>query len=114
MNEEVSTSIAEQIAAWTDEVAKVDPLAAQILAAEERREQSSLSLIASENYASQAVRQATASALTNKYAEGLPGKRFYNGCEWADSIERLAIDRAKELVGTEHANVQPHAGSQAN
>ena len=114
MSEKVSTSIADQIAAWTDEVAKVDPLAAEILAAEERREQNSLNLIASENYASRAVRQATASALTNKYAEGLPGKRFYNGCEWADSIERLAIDRAKELFGMEHANVQPHAGSQAN
>ncbi|NIA06371.1 MAG: aminotransferase class I/II-fold pyridoxal phosphate-dependent enzyme [Actinobacteria bacterium] len=114
MSEEVSTSIAERIAAWTDEVAKVDPLAAEILAAEERREQNSLNLIASENYASRAVRQATASVLTNKYAEGLPGKRFYHGCEWADSIEQLAIDRAKKLFGTDHANVQPHAGSQAN
>ena len=114
MSEEASTSIADQIAAWTDEVAKVDPLSAQILAAEERREQTTLNLIASENYASRAVRQATASALTNKYAEGLPGKRFYHGCAFADNIEQLAIDRAKKLFGTEHANVQPHAGSQAN
>ena len=114
MNEDVSTSIAEQIAAWTDEVARVDPLAARILAAEERREQTCLNLIASENYASRAVRQATASVLTNKYAEGLPGKRYYHGCEFADNIEQLAIDRAKKLFGTEHANVQPHAGSQAN
>ena len=114
MSGKISNSMAEQIAAWTDEVDKVDPVAAQILAAEERREQNSLNLIASENYASRAVRQATASALTNKYAEGLPGKRYYNGCECADSIEQLAIDRAKELFNMEHANVQPHAGSQAN
>ena len=114
MSEKTFSSISEQIAAWTEEVDKVDPLAAQILAAEERREQNSLNLIASENYASRAVRQATASVLTNKYAEGLPGKRYYNGCECADSIEQLAIDRAKELFNMEHANVQPHAGSQAN
>ena len=114
MSDGISPSLAEQIAAWTDEVAKVDPLSAQILRAEELREQKTLNLIASENYASRAVRQATASALTNKYAEGLPGKRYYNGCECADDIERLAIDRAKKVFGTEHANVQPHAGSQAN
>lgn len=111
---EISADMEQMIAAWTDEVARVDPLAGEILAAEERREQNSLNLIASENYASRAVRQATASALTNKYAEGLPGRRFYNGCECADNIEQLAIDRAKKLFGTEHANVQPHAGSQAN
>ncbi len=114
MSDGISPSLSEQIAAWTDEVAKVDPLAAEILQAEELREQKTLNLIASENYASRAVRQATASALTNKYAEGLPGKRFYHGCECADNIEQLAIDRAKEVFGTEHANVQPHAGSQAN
>ena len=114
MPTEMSADMAKLIAAWTQEVAAVDPLAAEILASEERREQNSLNLIASENYASRAVRQATASALTNKYAEGLPGKRFYNGCEYADNIEQLAIDRAKNLFGTEHANVQPHAGSQAN
>ena len=114
MSDGVSPGLAEQIAAWTDEVAKVDPLSAQILQGEELREQKTLNLIASENYASRAVRQATASALTNKYAEGLPGKRYYNGCEWADNIEQLAIDRAKNVFSTEHANVQPHAGSQAN
>ena len=114
MTDGISPELARQITAWTDEVAKVDPLAAEILQAEERREQNTLNLIASENYASRAVRQATASVLTNKYAEGLPGKRYYNGCEWADNIEQLAIDRAKKLFGTEHANVQPHAGSQAN
>ncbi|MCK4850569.1 MAG: serine hydroxymethyltransferase [Phycisphaerae bacterium] len=114
MSDGISPSLAERIAAWTDEVAKVDPLAAEILQAEELREQKTLNLIASENYASLAVRQATASALTNKYAEGLPGKRYYSGCECADDIERLAIERAKEVFGTEHANVQPHAGSQAN
>ena len=114
MSDQVSPAIAQQIAAWTDQVAAVDPLSAQILAAEERREQTTLNLIASENYASRAVRQATASALTNKYAEGLPGKRFYHGCECADNIEQLAIDRSKKIFGTDHANVQPHAGSQAN
>ncbi len=114
MSDGISPSLAEWIAAWTDEVGKVDPLAAEILQAEELREQKTLNLIASENYASRAVRQATASALTNKYAEGLPGKRFYHGCECADNIEQLAIDRAKKVFGTEHANVQPHAGSQAN
>ena len=114
MSDGISSKLAQRIIACTDEVAKVDPLAAQILRAEELREQNTLNLIASENYASWAVRQATASALTNKYAEGLPGKRYYNGCECADSIEQLTIDRAKNLFGTEHANVQPHAGSQAN
>ena len=114
MSDGISPSLAERIVAWTDEVAKVDPLAAEILQAEELREQKTLNLIASENYASLAVRQATASALTNKYAEGLPGKRFYHGCECADNIEQLAIERAKKVFGTEHANVQPHAGSQAN
>lgn len=114
MTDKLSNNVNQQPIAWVDEVAKVDPLSAQILQAEEIREQNTLNLIASENYASRAVRQATASALTNKYAEGLPGIRFYNGCECADNIERLAIDRAKKLFGTEHANVQPHAGSQAN
>ncbi len=114
MSDGISPKLAERIAAWTDEVSRVDPLAAEILQSEELREQKSLNLIASENYASRAVRQATASALTNKYAEGLPGKRYYNGCEFADNIEQLAIDRAKKLFLSEHANVQPHAGSQAN
>ncbi len=81
---------------------------------EEERELNTLDLIASENYASRAVREAQGSVMTNKYAEGYPGKRYYNGCEFVDVAERLAIDRAKALFGAEHANVQPHCGSSAN
>ncbi len=81
---------------------------------ENARERDKLLLIASENYASPAVREAQGSVFTNKYAEGYPGKRYYGGCEYADIVERLAIERAKELFGTEHVNVQPHSGSQAN
>jgi glycine hydroxymethyltransferase len=81
---------------------------------EERRQKENLELIASENYASRAVREAMASVLTNKYAEGYPGKRYYGGCEWVDVAENLAIERLKQLFGAEHANVQPHAGAQAN
>ena len=75
------------------------------------KQQGTLNLIASENYVSAAVREAQGSVLTNKYAEGYPGKRWYGGCEYVDDVERLAIDRAKELFGAEHANVQPHSGS---
>ena len=81
---------------------------------EERRQHENLELIASENYASKAVREAMGSVLTNKYAEGYPGKRYYGGCEWVDVVENLAIDRLKTLFGADHANVQPHAGAQAN
>ncbi len=81
---------------------------------EERRQRENLELIASENYASRAVREAMASVLTNKYAEGYPGKRYYGGCEWVDVAETLAIERLKLLFDAEHANVQPHAGAQAN
>ncbi|MBV8580521.1 MAG: serine hydroxymethyltransferase [Candidatus Eremiobacteraeota bacterium] len=81
---------------------------------EERRQRDNLELIASENYASRAVREATASVLTNKYAEGYPGKRYYGGCEFVDVAETLAIERLKKLFGAAHANVQPHAGAQAN
>ena len=81
---------------------------------EERRQQENLELIASENYASRAVREAMGSVLTNKYAEGYPGKRYYGGCEWVDVAENLAIERLKKLFAAEHANVQPHAGAQAN
>jgi len=81
---------------------------------EEERELKTLDLIASENYASRAVREAQGSVMTNKYAEGYPGKRYYNGCEFVDVAERLAIERAKSLFGAEHANVQPHCGSSAN
>jgi glycine hydroxymethyltransferase len=84
------------------------------LRSESRRQRENIELIASENYASRAVREATASLMTNKYAEGYPGKRWYHGCEFVDEAERLAIERAKQIFGAEHVNVQPHSGSQAN
>ncbi len=92
----------------------VDPEIATLIAREVRRQQQGLELIASENFASRAVLEAAGSALTNKYAEGYPGKRYYGGCEVVDEVERLAIARAKELFGADHANVQPHSGAQAN
>jgi len=95
-------------------VAAVDPEVAAALDAERLRENESLVLIASENYCSAAVLAAQGSLLTNKYAEGYPGKRYYAGCENADTVERLAIERAKALFGVDHANVQPHSGSSAN
>jgi glycine hydroxymethyltransferase len=91
-----------------------DPEIFSAISHEERRQKENLELIASENYASRAVREAMASVLTNKYAEGYPGKRYYGGCEWVDVAENLAIDRVKQLFGADHANVQPHAGAQAN
>ncbi|HEX8994533.1 MAG TPA: serine hydroxymethyltransferase [Ktedonobacterales bacterium] len=91
-----------------------DPEIADLIRREERREFDGIELIASENYVSAAVQLATASVLTNKYAEGLPGKRYYGGCEVVDEVETLAIERAKKLFGAAHANVQPHAGAQAN
>ena len=87
---------------------------ADALVGERERQNTTLSMIASENHVSEAVLEAQSSALTNKYAEGYPGKRYYAGCEYADDIEELAIERAKELWGAEHVNVQPHAGTQAN
>jgi glycine hydroxymethyltransferase len=95
-------------------LADSDPEIYAAIADEERRQRENLELIASENYASRAVREASASVLTNKYAEGYPGKRYYGGCEFVDVAEQLAIDRAKAIFGAEHANVQPHAGAQAN
>jgi glycine hydroxymethyltransferase len=95
-------------------IAAEDPEIAAAIASEERRQRENLELIASENYASRAVREASGSVLTNKYAEGYPGKRYYGGCEYVDDAERLAIDRAKQIFGADHANVQPHAGAQAN
>jgi glycine hydroxymethyltransferase len=95
-------------------LAAADPEVAAAIADEERRQRDNLELIASENYASRAVREATASVMTNKYAEGYPGKRYYGGCEYVDVAETLAIERLKRLFGAEHANVQPHAGAQAN
>lgn len=86
----------------------------EAMAGEAARQRDTLELIASENYTSPAVLAAMGSVLTNKYAEGYPGRRYYGGCEWVDRVERLAIERAKELFGAEHANVQPHSGTQAN
>jgi glycine hydroxymethyltransferase len=97
-----------------EHVRGVDPTVADALEDEVGRQQDTLSMIASENHASEAVLEAQGSALTNKYAEGYPGERYYAGCEYADEIERLAISRAKELWGAEHINVQPHSGTQAN
>ena len=95
-------------------LATEDPDLYAAIEREERRQLENLELIASENYASRAVREASASVLTNKYAEGYPGKRYYGGCQFVDIAEQLAIDRAKALFGSGHANVQPHAGAQAN
>jgi glycine hydroxymethyltransferase len=95
-------------------VMEEDPEIYAAIVAEIRREEGTINLIASENYASSAVRQAQGCVMTNKYAEGYPGKRWYNGCEFVDAAETLAIDRAKSLFGAEHANVQPHCGSSAN
>ncbi|MFB6106827.1 MAG: serine hydroxymethyltransferase [Halobacteriaceae archaeon] len=97
-----------------DRVRETDPAVADALDAERRRQRDTLAMIASENLASEAVLEAQGSVLTNKYAEGYPGKRYYAGCENADEVERLAIDRARELFGAEHVNVQPHSGTQAN
>ncbi|HEY2397557.1 MAG TPA: serine hydroxymethyltransferase [Solirubrobacteraceae bacterium] len=95
-------------------LAEVDPEIAEVLRGELGREQRTLEMIASENFVPRAVLECHGSVLTNKYAEGYPGRRYYGGCEWVDISEQLAIDRAKELFGAEHANVQPHSGSQAN
>ena len=95
-------------------LADVDPEVAEAIQAELHRQQSTLEMIASENFVPQAILETQGSVLTNKYAEGLPGKRYYGGCEHVDVIETLAIERAKALFGAEHANVQPHAGAQAN
>ena len=97
-----------------DEVKKVDPEIADAIVAEQERQNSHIELIASENWVSKAVMAAMGSPLTNKYAEGYPGKRYYGGCECVDVVENLAIERAKELFGCDYANVQPHSGAQAN
>lgn len=95
-------------------LSKIDPEIAHLIGQELYREEHELNLIASENYTPQAVLEATGSILTNKYAEGYPGKRYYGGCQYVDQIETIAIERCKQLFNAEHANVQPHAGSQAN
>ncbi len=97
-----------------DLLASTDPVVAELIDAELGRQRDHLELIASENFTSAAVLAAQGSVLTNKYAEGLPGKRYYGGCEYVDKIEQVAIDRAKQLFGAAHANVQPHSGAQAN
>lgn len=97
-----------------DVIAKNDPEVAELVEKELRRQQHHLELIASENMVSESVMEAVGSHLTNKYAEGYPGKRYYGGCQFVDEVETLAIQRAKELFGAEHANVQPHSGAQAN
>ncbi|HSN16376.1 MAG TPA: serine hydroxymethyltransferase, partial [Anaeromyxobacteraceae bacterium] len=98
----------------TQRLSAADPQIARLIQEETRRQAEGLELIASENFVSPAVLEALGSPLTNKYAEGYPGKRYYGGCEVVDQVEQLAIDRAKQLFGAEHANVQPHSGSQAN
>ena len=91
-----------------------DPEVYGAMMRELRRQRDHIELIASENFVSEAVMEAMGSHLTNKYAEGYPGARYYGGCDYVDEVERIAIDRAKRLYGAEHVNVQPHAGSQAN
>src|SRR5438045_9779434 len=95
-------------------LAQQDPEVYRAIKLEEGRQKDKIELIASENYVSPAVLEAVGSVLTNKYAEGYPGHRYYGGCEWIDVAEALAIERAKTLFGAQHANVQPHAGAQAS
>ncbi|MDR2748606.1 MAG: serine hydroxymethyltransferase, partial [Bifidobacteriaceae bacterium] len=95
-------------------VEEIDPLIAAVIEGELQRQQDGLEMIASENFVPLSVMQAQGSVLTNKYAEGYPGKRYYNGCEQVDIAEDLAISRAKQLFGAEAANVQPHSGASAN
>jgi len=99
---------------YTAGISDADPLVSNAIDAEVRRQTNGLELIASENFVSEAVLQTMGTVFTNKYAEGYPAKRYYGGCEFADVVENLAIDRAKEIFGAEHANVQPHSGAQAN
>ena len=101
---------------WTNapSIAQFDPELAAVIAAESARQEAHIELIASENYASPAVMEAQGSSLTNKYAEGYPGKRYYGGCEHVDIAEQLAIDRLKQVFDCDYANVQPHSGAQAN
>jgi len=95
-------------------VAEVDPEIAEVLKDEAARQERTLEMIASENFVPQSVLDCQGSVLTNKYAEGYPGRRYYGGCEFVDIAEQLAIDRAKAIFGADHVNVQPHSGAQAN
>ncbi len=106
--------MSSQTASQNRALAQADPAVAQAIANEVARQHEGLEMIASENFVSRAVLEAAASVFTNKYAEGYPGKRYYGGCEFADVVENLARDRAKQIFGADHANVQPHSGSQAN
>src|SRR5688572_27869192 len=99
---------------FTSNISEVDPIISEAIDDEVRRQTNGLELIASENVVSEAVLQAMGTVLTNKYAEGYPGKRYYGGCEFADVVEQTAIDRVKQLFRAEHANVQAHSGAQAN
>ena len=99
---------------WNDTLAQADPEIAEAIANELKRQRNKIELNASENIASKAVLEATGSVFTNKYAEGYPGKRYYGGCDYADVVETLAIERAKQLFGCDFANVQPNSGSQMN
>src|SRR6202789_1288462 len=104
----------QTVAVQSRTLAQADPVVAQAIANEVARQHEGLEMIASENFVSRAVLEAAGSVFTNKYAEGYPGKRYYGGCEFADVVENLARDRAKQIFGAEHVNVQPHSGSQAN
>jgi glycine hydroxymethyltransferase len=107
-------SFADEAGYLSQDIADVDPEVARLLRAESDRQAETLEMIASENFTSHAVLQAVGSVLTNKYAEGLPGKRYYGGCEVVDQVEELAIDRARRVFGCDHVNVQPHSGATAN
>src|SRR5438874_3740361 len=111
MNVSLSMNASQRMAR---SLAQVDPEIYQAIQNEVDRQHSQLELIASENFTSEAVLEATASVFTNKYAEGYPGKRYYGGCEYTDVVENLARERARKLFGAEYVNVQPHSGSQAN
>src|SRR6187455_2265381 len=111
---EAPTKSSPRVAMPEGRLATADPEIARFIDLEVDRQRHGLELIASENFVSPAVLEAMGTPLTNKYAEGLPGKRYYGGCEFVDMVEQLAIDRAKLLFGAEHANVQPHSGAQAN
>ena len=108
------TTVTSSPALNASTVSEIDPEIATAIAAERQRQENHIELIASENFTYPAVMEAQGSVLTNKYAEGYPRKRWYGGCEHVDVVEDLAIARAKELFGADHANVQPHSGSQAN
>src|SRR6056300_1669137 len=99
---------------FSEDIGVYDPSLSSMINKELNRQQNQIELIASENIVSKAVLQAQGSVLTNKYAEGLPGKRYYGGCEFVDEVEQLAIDRAKQLFNAKFVNVQPHSGAQAN